>query len=182
MGATSLRLALPSSRQLGLSSPKEKERYTAPLAVGSGSSIALLFVAQVAARVGGLLSPRTLGPWAVAPCLPARRPLLEEDVGGVLDLGDAAREDHCLTSAAIACVDVGVDEGLTGACLEVKHLADGRPIGLHPVHEEDMRLDMLRMVPILALLLAVDRVPREPVQVTIREVLHDGAIPLEGEV
>ena len=119
MGATSLRLALPSSRQLGLSSPKEKERYTAPLAVGSGSSIALLFVAQVAARVGGLLSPRTLGPWAVAPCLPARRPLLEEDVGSVLDLCDAPSQDNRLALAAIMRIDVGVDEGLAGACLEV---------------------------------------------------------------
>jgi len=106
--------------------------------------------------------------------------LFEEEVIGFLDLVNASREDGGAAQGAIARIDIRGDEGLAGACLEVKDLADGGTIGLDPVDEEDAGADTHSVVGVFALLVSVDGVTTAPEEVIVRDVLDRGAI--RGEV
>lgn len=99
---------------------------------------------------------------------------------GFLYFLDAAREDGGATQGAVARIDIRGDEGLAGACLEVKDLADGGTIVLDPVDEEDTGADTHSVVVIFALLVTVDGVTAAPEEVAVGDVLDRGAI--RGEV
>ena len=109
----------------------------------------------------------------------ARR-LFEEEVIGFLDLVNASREDRGAAQGTVARIDIRGDEGLAGACLEIKDLADGGTIGLDPVDEEDAGADTHSVVGVFALLVTVDGVTTTPEEVIVRDVLDGGAI--RGEV
>lgn len=111
----------------------------------------------------------------------ARR-LFEEEVIGVLDFLDAAREDRGAAQGAVARIDIRGDEGLAGVCLEVKHLADGGAISLYPVHEEDTGINAYSVVDVFALLTTVDGVTTAPEEVAVGDVLDGGAIGGELQV
>lgn len=105
----------------------------------------------------------------------ARR-LFEEEVVGVLDFLDAAREDRGAAQGAVARIDIRGDEGLAGVCLEVKHLADGGAISLYPVYKEDAGINAYSVVDVFALLTTVDGVTTAPEEVAVGDVLDGGAI------
>lgn len=109
----------------------------------------------------------------------ARR-LFEEEVVGVLDFLDGAREDDGDTLVLLLGEDIRGEESLTGVLLEVKDLADGGTIGLDPVDEEDAGVDTYGVVGVFALLISVDGVTAAPEEVIVRDVLDGGAI--RGEV
>ena len=111
----------------------------------------------------------------------ARR-LFEEKVVGVLDLVDASREDRGAAQGAVARIDIRGDEGLAGACLEVKYLADGGAICLDPVDEEDTGADAYGVVGVFALLTTVDGVTTAPEEVAAGDVLDGGVIGGEVQV
>ena len=106
--------------------------------------------------------------------------LFEEEVIGFLYFLDASREDGGAAQGAVARIDIRGDEGLAGACFEVKDLADGGTIGLDPVDEEDAGVDTYGVVSVFALLMAVDGVTTAPEEVIVGDVLDGGAI--RGEV
>ena len=108
--------------------------------------------------------------------------LFEQEVVGVLDFLDAAREDRGAAQGAVARIDIRGDEGLAGACLEVKYLADGGAICLDPVDEEDARADTHGVVGVFALLTTVDGVTTAPEEVAVGDVLYGGAIGGELQV
>ena len=109
----------------------------------------------------------------------ARR-LFEEEVVGVLDFLDGAREDDGDALVLLLGEDIQGEEGLTGVLLEVKDLADGGTIGLDPVDEEDAGVDTHGVVGVFALLISVDGVTTAPEEVIVGDVLDRGAI--RGEV
>lgn len=111
----------------------------------------------------------------------ARR-LFEEKVIGFLYFLDAAREDGGAAQGAVARIDIRGDEGLAGACFEVKDLADGSAICLDPVDEEDARADAHGMVGVFALLTTVDGVTTAPEEVAAGDVLDGGVIGGEVQV
>lgn len=111
----------------------------------------------------------------------ARR-LFEEEVIGFLYFLDAAREDGGAAQGAVARIDIRGDEGLAGACLEVKDLADGGAICLDPVDEEDARADTHGVVGVFALLTTVDGVTTAPEEVAAGDVLDGGVIGGEVQV
>lgn len=108
--------------------------------------------------------------------------LFEQEVVGVLDFLDAAREDRGAAQGAVARIDIRGDEGLAGACLEVKYLADGGAICLDPVDEEDARADTHGVVGVFALLTTVDGVTTAPEEVAVGDVLDGGVIGGEVQV
>lgn len=105
----------------------------------------------------------------------ARR-LFEEEVIGFLYFLDAAREDGGAAQGTVARINIRGDEGLAGACLEVKDLADGGAICLDPVDEEDARADTHGVVGVFALLTTVDGVTTAPEEVAAGDVLDSGVI------
>lgn len=109
----------------------------------------------------------------------ARR-LFEEEVIGVLYFLDGAREDDGDALVLLLGEDIRGEEGLAGACLEVKDLADGGTIGLDPVDEEDAGVDTHGVVGVFALLVTMDGVTTAPEEVIVGDVLDSGAI--RGEV
>ena len=111
----------------------------------------------------------------------ARR-LFEEEVIGFLYFLDAAREDGGAAQGTVARIDIRGDEGLAGACLEVKDLADGGAICLDPVDEEDARADTHGVVGVFALLTTVDGVTTAPEEVAVGDVLDSGVIGGEVQV
>lgn len=111
----------------------------------------------------------------------ARR-LFEEEVIGFLYFLDAAREDRGAAQGAVARIDIRGDEGLAGACLEVKYLADGGAICLDPVDEEDAGADAYGVVGVFALLTTVDGVTTAPEEVAAGDVLDGGVIGGEVQV
>ena len=111
----------------------------------------------------------------------ARR-LFEQEVIGFLYFLDAAREDGGAAQGAVARIDIRGDEGLAGACLEVKDLADGGAIGLDPVDEEDARADTHGVVGVFALLISVDGVTTAPEEMAVGDVLDSGVIGGEVQV
>ena len=112
----------------------------------------------------------------------AARRLFEEEVIGFLDLVNASREDGGAAQGAVARIDIRGDEGLAGACLEVKDLADGGAICLDPVDEEDARADTHGVVGVFALLTTVDGVTTAPEEVAAGDVLDSGVIGGEVQV
>lgn len=108
--------------------------------------------------------------------------LFEQEVVGVLDFLDAAREDGGAAQGAVARIDIRGDEGLAGALLEVKDLADGGAIGLYPVHEEDAGTNAHSVVDIFALLTTMDGVTTAPEEVAVGDVLDSGVIGGELQV
>ncbi len=101
---------------------------------------------------------------------------------GVLDFLDAAREDGGAAQGAVARIDIRGDEGLAGALLEVKDLADGGAISLYPVDEEDTGINAHSVVDVFALLTTVDGVTAAPEEVAVGDVLDGGAIGGELQV
>lgn len=110
------------------------------------------------------------------------RRLFEEEVIGFLYFLDAAREDRGAAQGAVARINIRGDEGLAGACLEVKDLADGGAICLDPVDEEDAGADTYSVVGVFALLTTVDGVTTAPEEVAVGDVLDSGVIGGEVQV
>ena len=107
-----------------------------------------------------------------------RRGLLKEEMHTVLDMCDPPREDDGDTLILPRRVDGGGHEGLARPLLQVDDLTDRGAITLDPIDEEDMGLDMQRIVVVTS----VYGVFGEPVEVLGREVFDDGGIPVEAEV
>ena len=94
----------------------------------------------------------------------------------VLDTCDPPREGDGDTLILPRRVDSGGHEGLARPLLQVDDLTDRSTITLDPIDEEDVRLDMQRIVVVSSLLLPVYGVFGEPVEVLEREVFDDGGI------